>query len=295
VLLTLNNNNLSLNLWPESQLSICWVRMIHLEDLQTLKFGLSCFGTCWAFWLSLALSPFMELNIIWIYWVQCSFGCRICLSIALIHGQIGLLLETFRIAFLGGRKVPVLPFMLVQCFLLKKKSFLKARNQSAQKACSWQPISTYQSRLWTLLDPSHLGNSFLRAFFLLCWSCFCWLANFFCIGFIIALHLHWDCTFRFVRLCQLQLLLLCPTVYAPAISPSQKWWPTVLEIEISCSQWEGSACYSWWAQFFSLWELFFFFFFFCFLFLVPNVFATCSHHLFMGFPKFSICSPRRSQ
>ncbi len=26
------------------------------------------------------------------------------------------------------------------------------------------------------------------------------------------------------------------------ISPGQKWWWTVLEIEISCSQWEGSAC-----------------------------------------------------
>jgi len=27
-----------------------------------------------------------------------------------------------------------------------------------------------------------------------------------------------------------------------SISPGQKWRQTVLEIEISCSQWEGSAC-----------------------------------------------------
>ncbi len=36
--------------------------------------------------------------------------------------------------------------------------------------------------------------------------------------------------------------ILCPQNSASAISPSQKWWPTILEIEISCSQWEGSAC-----------------------------------------------------
>jgi hypothetical protein len=35
---------------------------------------------------------------------------------------------------------------------------------------------------------------------------------------------------------------LCPQISAPVISPGQKWWLTVLEIEISCSQWEGSAC-----------------------------------------------------
>jgi hypothetical protein len=35
---------------------------------------------------------------------------------------------------------------------------------------------------------------------------------------------------------------LCPQISAYAISPGQKWWPTVLEIEISCSQWEGSTC-----------------------------------------------------
>jgi hypothetical protein len=31
-------------------------------------------------------------------------------------------------------------------------------------------------------------------------------------------------------------------ISAPVISPCQKWWQTVLEIEISCSQWEASAC-----------------------------------------------------
>ncbi len=34
----------------------------------------------------------------------------------------------------------------------------------------------------------------------------------------------------------------CPQNSAPAINPRHKWWQTVLEIEISCNQWEGSAC-----------------------------------------------------
>jgi len=38
------------------------------------------------------------------------------------------------------------------------------------------------------------------------------------------------------------LFLLCPQITDPAISPGQKWWRTVLKIEISCSQWDGSAC-----------------------------------------------------
>jgi hypothetical protein len=33
-----------------------------------------------------------------------------------------------------------------------------------------------------------------------------------------------------------------PPVNNGGISPGQKWWRTVIEIEISCSQWEGSAC-----------------------------------------------------
>ncbi len=32
------------------------------------------------------------------------------------------------------------------------------------------------------------------------------------------------------------------TVCGPAISPGQKWWRTCLKINISCSQWESSAC-----------------------------------------------------
>ncbi len=44
-------------------------------------------------------------------------------------------------------------------------------------------------------------------------------------------------------------LLLCPTVCAPAISPGLIWWQRVLKIQVSCSQWEGSACRSR----FSLW------------------------------------------
>ncbi len=35
---------------------------------------------------------------------------------------------------------------------------------------------------------------------------------------------------------------LCPQNSVPDISLHEKWWPTVLEREISCSQWGGSAC-----------------------------------------------------
>jgi len=34
---------------------------------------------------------------------------------------------------------------------------------------------------------------------------------------------------------------LISPVYNRCISPGQKWWRTVLDIEISCTQWEGSA------------------------------------------------------
>ncbi len=39
--------------------------------------------------------------------------------------------------------------------------------------------------------------------------------------------------------CVLDLLLF---VQRPMSQPSKKWWPTILEKEISCSQWEGSTC-----------------------------------------------------
>jgi hypothetical protein len=35
---------------------------------------------------------------------------------------------------------------------------------------------------------------------------------------------------------------LCPIVCAHTISPIQKWWQGVLEIKVSCSQWEGLPC-----------------------------------------------------
>jgi hypothetical protein len=33
-----------------------------------------------------------------------------------------------------------------------------------------------------------------------------------------------------------------PKISAPAVSLGKKWGLTVLEIQVSCSQWEGSAC-----------------------------------------------------
>jgi hypothetical protein len=37
-------------------------------------------------------------------------------------------------------------------------------------------------------------------------------------------------------------MLLCLQIINPTISPDQKWWSIVLEIKISCSQWEASTC-----------------------------------------------------
>jgi hypothetical protein len=45
---------------------------------------------------------------------------------------------------------------------------------------------------------------------------------------------------------------LSPTICAPAISPDQKGWQTVLKIKVLCSQWERSACTQEGASFFSL-------------------------------------------
>ncbi len=71
------------------------------------------------------------------------------------------------------------------------------------------------------------------------------------------------------------------------LAQAKKWWWTVLEIEISCSQWEGSACtqsalnffllsFGWVGGFGGRGRGFFFLFFF-----VPNI-----------FPKFPMCSQR---
>ncbi len=48
------------------------------------------------------------------------------------------------------------------------------------------------------------------------------------------------------------IVVLCPTICAPATSPIQKWWQTVLETKVSCSQredltytHEGSSFFLW--------------------------------------------------
>jgi hypothetical protein len=89
-----------------------------------------------------------------------------------------------------------------------------------------------------------------------------------------------------------------PSIYDGGISPGQKWWQTVLKIEISCSQWEGSECNS---------KCLFFFFFLSFKFLmgedfffhfsfVPITFSSCSQWVPIMFSIHSlssqICSPR---
>jgi hypothetical protein len=69
-----------------------------------------------------------------------------------------------------------------------------------------------------------------------------------------------------------------PTVCAPAISTRQKWWWIVLEIKVSCSQWDSPACTHDGPCFFLLGagrgE------FFC----LSSMFPMCSQHFFIMFP-----------
>jgi len=79
---------------------------------------------------------------------------------------------------------------------------------------------------------------------------------------------------------------LCPTVCAPSISTGQKWWQTVLEIKILCSQWESSASTQDKGSSFLLfgeegWEIL------CFL--------HCSQCVSITFPKYPNCSWRHCQ
>jgi hypothetical protein len=79
---------------------------------------------------------------------------------------------------------------------------------------------------------------------------------------------------------------LCPTVCAPSISTGQKWWQTVLEIKILCSQWESSASTQDKGSSFLLfgeegWEIL------CFL--------HCSQCVSIMFPKYPNCSWRHCQ
>jgi len=87
-----------------------------------------------------------------------------------------------------------------------------------------------------------------------------------------------------------------PRVYnGGIISLGQKWWSTVLEIEISCSQWEGSArtqsalIFFFWVLGWGEGRFFFFFPLFptCSL-QVPNGFLSGSNK----FLRFPMCSPR---
>jgi hypothetical protein len=82
------------------------------------------------------------------------------------------------------------------------------------------------------------------------------------------------------------------------INPAQMWWPTVLGIEISCSQWEGSACTQS-ALICFLWSLGLegggegriFIFFICSQ-PVPFKFPMGSHQVPNMFIRFPMCFPR---
>jgi hypothetical protein len=77
--------------------------------------------------------------------------------------------------------------------------------------------------------------------------------------------------------------------FAWGVSPCQKWWWSLLEREISCSQWEGPNMHSKRLVFFPFmfWgvggrgKIFFHFS------RLPNVFALCSFQVPNGFPIFS--------
>ncbi len=128
--------------------------------------------------LSRALPPFLELNIIWIYWVQCSFGCRICLSIASESRTNWSLVRNFQDCLSGREKSPSSPLHVSPMFFYwrKKASRKQGTNRHKRLAVGNQSVLTSPDSkpCWVLPFWGH--------FFLLCWSCFCWLANFFCIG-----------------------------------------------------------------------------------------------------------------
>jgi hypothetical protein len=80
------------------------------------------------------------------------------------------------------------------------------------------------------------------------------------------------------------------------ISLGQKWWRVILEIEISCNQWEGSACTQSALILFSFkfWvggKEDFFSFFLCSQ-HVPFKFPMGSHQVLNMFSRFPMCSPR---
>jgi hypothetical protein len=83
-----------------------------------------------------------------------------------------------------------------------------------------------------------------------------------------------------------QLIIMDHTMspnHWPSHKPRPKWWQTVLEIEVSCSQWEGSACTPdgpWFFLYGGAGGVIFWIFF-----LVCNVFPTCFHHVPLKFPK----------
>jgi hypothetical protein len=63
-------------------------------------------------------------------------------------------------------------------------------------------------------------------------------------------------------------------VYNGGIIAGQKWWETVLEIEISCSQWEASACTQ-----------------SALIFFIFPLFPTCLYQVLIMFSRFPMCSP----
>jgi hypothetical protein len=85
----------------------------------------------------------------------------------------------------------------------------------------------------------------------------------------------------FFTVCVLHYSWIGEVFIARGISPGQKWWPTLLGTEISCTQWEGRRMHSR-----------------CLVFFPfkgrggggPNMFTSSSQWVPIRFPKFSMCS-----
>jgi hypothetical protein len=96
-------------------------------------------------------------------------------------------------------------------------------------------LSPNNTRREILLSTEHENEMLISVCF--CWPITCWTSS---TGNFSFEKSNTRTNFYFV--CHCWKTRLCPQNSAPAISLGKKWWPTVLEVEISCNQWGGSAC-----------------------------------------------------
>jgi hypothetical protein len=83
------------------------------------------------------------------------------------------------------------------------------------------------------------------------------------------------------------VVILCTTNCTFPISPCQKWWQTILEIKVSCSQWDGLE-YTNEGPILTFRGSKRYFF-------VYSLFPLCSHHVPIRFSKLPSCFSKHSQ